>query len=116
MIESKQSGNSSSRPPRDPDCAWDGYTSGHKHASVNTLAYRAWLGLADLERRLGQREREQRYRDLAGRLRAAFLDAFYNPETGWLGFWRSQDGKLHDSCTWTRRRAWPSAIPRQNAP
>jgi hypothetical protein len=96
LIESKQSGNSGSRPPRDPDSAWDCYNSGYKNAYVNALAYRAWLGLADLERRLGHREREQRYRDLARRLRAAFLDAFYNPETGWLAFWRSQDSKLHD--------------------
>lgn len=96
LIESKQSGNSGSRPPRDPDCAWDCYISGHKNAYVNALAYRAWLGLADLERRLGQRDREQRYRDLARRLRAAFADAFYNPATGWLGFWRSRDGQLHD--------------------
>jgi sugar lactone lactonase YvrE len=96
LLESKQSGNSGSRPPRDPDCAWDCYTSGHKNAYVNILAYRAWLGLADLEQQLGRREAEQRYRDLAQRLQAAFLKAFYNPETGWLGFWRSQDGKLHD--------------------
>lgn len=63
---------------------------------MNALAYRAWWGLADLARRLGQREREQRYRELARRLRVAYLDAFYNHETGWLGFWRSRDGKLHD--------------------
>ena len=51
LVESKQSGNSGSRPPRDPDNAWDCYASGHKDAYNNVLAYRAWRGLADLERR-----------------------------------------------------------------
>jgi hypothetical protein len=96
LVESKQSGNSGSRPPRDPDCACDCYCSGHKNAYVNALAYRAWQGLAALEAQLGRHDRQARYLALADRLRAAFRDAFYNPDTGWLGFWRSQDGKLHD--------------------
>ncbi|MCX5770388.1 MAG: hypothetical protein NTZ09_08965 [Candidatus Hydrogenedentes bacterium] len=96
LIESKQSGNSGSRPPRDPDNAWDCYASGHKDAYNNVLAYRAWRGLADLERQLGRTEQEQRYTQKAGQLKAAFLPAFYNPETGWLGWWRSRDGMLHD--------------------
>ncbi len=96
LIESKQSGDSGSRPPRNPDCAWDCYASGHKNAYVNTLVYRAWRGLAELERRLGRTEQEQRYQEKANRLKAAFLPAFYNAETGWLGFWRSRDGVLHD--------------------
>ncbi len=96
LIESKQSGNSGSRPPRDPDCAWDCYTTGHKNAYVNVLAYRAWQGLAELEKRLGRAEQEQRYRQRAERLKASYLTAFFNPETGWLGLWRSRDGMLHD--------------------
>jgi hypothetical protein len=96
LIESKQSGDSGSRPPRDPDCAWDCYASGHKNAYVNALAYRAWQGLAELEERLGRSDAAARYRLLSDRLKAAFLEAFTNPETGWLGFWRSRDGKLHD--------------------
>ena len=96
LVESKQSGNSGSRPPRDPDSAWDCYSSGHKNAYVNTLVYRAWRGLACLERRLERTEQEQKYRQQADRLKEAFLPAFYNPETGWLGFWRSRDGILHD--------------------
>jgi len=96
LIESKQSGNSGSRPPRDPDCAWDCYTTGHKNAYVNTLAYRAWQGLADLERRLGRAEQAKHYQQLAEQLKVSFLPTFYNPETGWLGLWRSRDGVLHD--------------------
>ena len=96
LVESKQSGNSGSRPPRDPDCAWDCYTSGHKNAYVNTMIYRAWRGLAELEGMLGQKAQQQHYSGLADKLKAAFLPAFYNAETGWLGFWRSRDGVLHD--------------------
>ncbi|MBM3495196.1 MAG: hypothetical protein FJX72_12875 [Armatimonadetes bacterium] len=96
LIESKQSGNSGSRPPRDPDCAWDCYVSGHKNAYVNALAYRAWCGLADLEAKLGRKEAAERYRTLARKLQSVFLSTFLNPETGWLGFWRSRDGQLHD--------------------
>lgn len=96
LIESKQSGNSRSRPPRNPDCAWDCYTTGHKNAYVNTLAYRAWRGLAELENRLGRSEQGRRYQQKADQLKAAFLPAFYNPETGWVAWWRSRDGVLHD--------------------
>ncbi|MCX6361716.1 MAG: hypothetical protein NT029_18070 [Armatimonadetes bacterium] len=96
LVESKQSGNSGSRPPRDPDCAWDCYVGGHKNAYVNALAYRAWMGMADLERRLDRGEEAQRYEALTAGLKEAFLPAFLNPETGWLGFWRSRDGALHD--------------------
>jgi len=63
---------------------------------VNTLAYRAWRGMADLEKRLGRSVQEEHYQALAALLKSAFLGTFYNPETGWLGFWRSADGKLHD--------------------
>jgi len=98
LIESKQSGNSGSRSiaSRDPDSAWDCYVSGHKNAYVNVLAYRAWQGLAELEGQLGRDEQKQRYRQMTDRLKTVFLKTFYNPETGWLGWWRSQDGKLHD--------------------
>ena len=96
LIESKQSGNTGSRPQRDPDCAWDCYSSGYKNAYVNAMAYRAWQGMADLENLLGRADRERQYRQLAARLKESFYAAFYNPETGWLGFWRSQDGVLHD--------------------
>ena len=96
LIESKQSGNSGSRPPRDPDCAWDCYCSGHKNAYVSILTYRAWRDMAELERMLGRTEQERRFAANAEKLKAAFVPAFYNPATGWLGFWRSRDGVLHD--------------------
>jgi hypothetical protein len=96
LIESKQSGNNGSRPPRNPDSAWDCYTSGHKNAYINTLAYRAFNNLADLEKRLGRNEQAEKYTRRAEKLKSVFSKTFYNAETGWLGWWRSRDGELHD--------------------
>ena len=97
LIESKQSGNSGSRlKQRNPDSAWDCYSSGHKNAYINVLAFQAFNALADLENQLGKNKQEQKYRQRAEKLKAAFLKTFYNPQTGWLGWWRSKDGKLHD--------------------
>jgi sugar lactone lactonase YvrE len=94
LIESEQSGNRGTG--AFGDTAWDTYSSGHKNAYVNALAYRAWLGLAALERRLGRTEPAASYAARATQLQAAFVPAFFNPETGWLGWWRSADGELHD--------------------
>ena len=96
LIESRQSGNNGSRPPRNPDTAWDCYSSGHKNAYINILAFRAFHALADLEKQLGKKDQEQKYRQRAENLKAIFLKTFYNEETGWLGWWRSKDGELHD--------------------
>ena len=96
LIESRQSGNNGTRPPRNPDSAWDCYSSGHKNAYINVLAFRAFNYMANLENQLGEYEQEQKYRQLAEKLKLAFLKTFYNPETGWLGWWRSRDGALHD--------------------
>lgn len=94
LIESEQSGKPGTG--AFGDTAWDTYSSGHKNAYVNALAYRALLAMAALERRLGRTGQAERYADHAARLRAAFVPAFLNPETGWLGWWRDADGELHD--------------------
>lgn len=96
LIESRQSGNDASRPPRNPDMAWDCYSSGHKNAYINALAFRAFKDMADLEKQLGETSKEQHYRQRAEKLKSTFMKTFYNPATGWLGWWRSRDGKLHD--------------------
>lgn len=94
LIESKQSGNRGTH--AFGDTAWDTYSSGHKNAYVNALAYRAFRGLADLEGRLGRRAQQARYTSRADAIRTRFVATFLNPETGWLGWWRSADGALHD--------------------
>ena len=70
--------------------------SGHKDAIINIQVDRAWRGLAEMADALGHPERATHWRERAAKLRAAFRPCFYNPETGWLGWWRSRDGVLHD--------------------
>ena len=94
LIESEQSGNRGTG--AFGDTAWDTYSSGHKNAYVNALAYRAWRGLAALETKLGRSQQAAHYVALAEKLRTAFVPALFNQETGWLGWWRSADGELHD--------------------
>ena len=94
LLESVQTGNSGSHAR--PDSAWDTFTSGHKNAYVNALAYRAFRCLADLETTVERPDQAAHYSALADGLRSGYSAAFYNPETGWLGWWRSQDGVLHD--------------------
>ena len=99
LIESVQSGNRYSQPPKDPDCAFDCFCSGHKNAYINALAYRAWLGLAELERLLGRTDMVRKYLCLARNIKLVYLSTFYNKKTGWLGFWKSEDNELHDIFT-----------------
>ena len=94
LVESKQSGNSGTF--SFGDTAWDTFSSGHKNAMVNLLTYRAWCGMADLEDRLGRPEKKAYYLRRAAEIQESFEKTFYNPETGWLGWWRSEDGMLHD--------------------
>ncbi len=94
LIESPQSGNRGTH--AFGDTAWDTYSSGHKNAYVNALGYRALRCLADLETRVGHTEQAAHYAAWADKLKSAFRKTFFNPETGWLGWWRSADGMLHD--------------------
>jgi len=98
LIESRQSGNSGTGQVFRPDMAFDTYTSGNKNAYINTLAFRAFNNLADLEKQLGRNKQEKRYRQRAKKIKSCFFffKTFYNPNTGWLGWWRSRDGELHD--------------------
>ena len=97
LIESRHSGNRGTH--TFGDTAWDTWSSGHKNAYVNALAWRALRSLADLESRLGRKEKRDHYLQWAGRLKSVYEKTFYNPATGWLGWWRSRDGMLHDIAT-----------------
>jgi hypothetical protein len=77
-------------------CWWDALNCGGKDGYTNAVIYRAWLCLADLEAKLGRRKQQARYLELARNLKAAYVKTLYNPKTGWLGWWRSADGELHD--------------------
>jgi hypothetical protein len=97
LVEATQSGNDNTLIEPDRSCAWmDAVNHGHKDAYSNAIIYRSWRCLADLESKLHRAGRRARYAGLAGRLKAAYRKALYNPQTGWIADWRSADGKLHD--------------------
>lgn len=97
MVEAVQSGNYGALQQPGRSCAWwDALNCGHKDSYSNALIYRAWRCLADLEAKLGRTEAQARYTQLADGLHAAFFKTLYNPETGWLAWWKSEDGVLHD--------------------
>jgi hypothetical protein len=97
LIEATQSGNRGTLKQPARSCAWwDALNCGHKDAYCNALIYRAWRCLADLEDKLGRGEQRDRYHQLADKLKAAYARTLLNPATGWLAWWKSADGELHD--------------------
>jgi hypothetical protein len=99
LLEYPASGNSGSWPEKikvRPSNWWDTIGFGHADAYANALAYHALIRASDLARRAGQLEDERYYAGRAAKLKAVYLDTFYNPETGVLAGWKSADGKLHD--------------------
>src|SRR6185503_11855715 len=78
-------------------CAWwDALNCGGKDSYSNALIYRAWRCLADLEAKLKRDKQQARYTQLADRLKASYVKTLFNPKTGWLAWWKSEDGELHD--------------------
>jgi hypothetical protein len=97
MVEATQSGNPNTLQQPRRSCAWfDGVNCGHKEGYTNALIYRAWCCLAELEKKLGRSEPAARYAQLAAKLKKVYASVLMNPKTGWLGWWRSADGNLHD--------------------
>ncbi len=79
-----------------PSNWWDTIGFGHEDAYGNALAFRALRDLAMMAGKLGKSADAARYETAAEKLRRAYYDRFFDPETGVLGGWRSADGKLHD--------------------
>lgn len=97
LVEATQSGNYGTLKEPARSCAWwDALNCGHKDSYSNALIYRAWRCLAELEGRLKRGEQQTRYTQLADRLKAAYFKTLFNPQTGWLAWWKSEDGELHD--------------------
>ncbi|MBI3853547.1 MAG: hypothetical protein HY298_25160 [Verrucomicrobia bacterium] len=100
LVEAIQSGNYgtlNAKKGSGRSCAWwDALNCGHKDSYSNALIYRAWRCLADLESKLNRRAQQTRYTQLADRLKAAYFKTLFNPQTGWLAWWKSEDGELHD--------------------
>ena len=97
LVEATQSGNYGTLKEPARSCAWwDALNCGHKDSYSNALIYRAWRCLADLEARLKRHDQQARYTQLADRLKSAYFKTLFNPQTGWLAWWKSEDGELHD--------------------
>ena len=100
MVEAMQSGNRGTLIQPARSCAWwDALNCGHKDGYTNALIYRAWRCLADLERTLGRAEKQTHYTQLADKLKSTYAKTLLNPATGWLAWWKSADGELHDYAT-----------------
>jgi hypothetical protein len=100
MVEATQSGNDNTLiEPARSCCWWDALNCGHKDGYTNALIYRAWRCLAELEGQLGRVQQQTHFTELADRLKAVYFKTLYNPATGWLAWWKSADGKLHDYAT-----------------
>lgn len=97
FVEATQSGNANTLIEPKRSCAWfDAVNCGHKDGYTNAHIYRAWRCLAELEGLLGRTEKRDRYAALADRLRTVYAPTLYNEKTGWLAWWKSADGNLHD--------------------
>jgi hypothetical protein len=97
LVEAVQSGDRGSLTQPNRSCAWwDALNCGHKDGYTNALIFRAWCCLADLESRLGRNPEAQKYLGRARKLRKSYAKVLFNPATGWLAWWKSRDGELHD--------------------
>jgi len=97
LVESTHSGNYGTLyDPARAGSAWDTINAGWKDAYSNALIYRAWRCLADLECQLGREDARAKYAEHAGRLKALYFSTLFNPATGWIAWWKSEDGQLHD--------------------
>jgi hypothetical protein len=100
MVEATQSGNRGTLiQPARSCCYVDAVNCGHKDGYSNAVIYRSWRCLADLETKLGRNDQKAHYARLADRLKAIYAQTLFNPETGWLTWWKSADGELHDYAT-----------------
>ena len=97
FVEAVQSGNRGTLVQPNRSCAWwDALNCGHKDGYTNALIYRAWRCLGDLESKLGRTAQNAAYTRLADNLKSVYAKTLYNPQTGWLAWWKSADGELHD--------------------
>jgi Bacterial alpha-L-rhamnosidase 6 hairpin glycosidase domain len=75
---------------------FDTYKIQGADAYCNAADYRAFQCMADLETLAGRADLAKRYQADANRIEAVYFKSFYNPKTGVLAGWRTEDGTLHD--------------------
>lgn len=75
---------------------WDVVSFGHQDAFTNAILHPALHDLADWYTSRDLHAEAEELLAWAGHLRTSYVPTFLNPQTGWLGGWRSPDGVLHD--------------------
>ena len=75
---------------------WDDFCFGHKDIYFNYLTYRALRELSDLLVKIGRPSQAKKYKEQLRKCKKAFVDTFYNPQTGLMAGWISRNGKVHD--------------------
>jgi hypothetical protein len=99
LIEYPLSGNAGSWPEviqLRPSNWWDTIGFGHKDAYGNGLAFQAFTLMAKMARIIGKVEDALIYEEHADKIKSLYYTTFYNPETGVLAGWKSDDDALHD--------------------
>jgi hypothetical protein len=98
LIEFEVSGNANSynKGEMRTSCWWDAIGFGHKDAYGNAMVYHSLQGMSKLAAQIGKTEDAKLFDDQAKKIKSVYYKTFYNPETGVLAGWKSQDGKLHD--------------------
>jgi len=94
-INTRKSGNSGEK--KWSSNAWDTMCFGHVDGMSNALAYRALREVQPLAEAAGRADLARRCAEVADRLKAAYVPALWNPDTGWLAAWQSADGQRHDA-------------------
>ncbi len=99
IIEYGYSGNSGSwngKVFQRPANWWDTIGFGHDDAYSNALAYRSISLLSEVAKAIGEIDDSNYYSSFAAKLKSNYFKHFFNPDTGVLAGWRSEDGMLHD--------------------
>jgi len=97
LIEYRLSGNSGTWDGKIRPANWrDTIGFGHEDAYSNALAYHALRLLGEAAKSLKKRGEAKEFDDGADKLKTAYYQTYYNPESGLLAGRKSADGKLHD--------------------
>ena len=75
---------------------WDVVSFGHIDAYSNEQAYRALRNVSVLARIVNDRSFSEACDNVSASIKRNYQEYLYNPQTGWLGGWKSRDGVLHD--------------------
>lgn len=75
---------------------WDTIGFGHNDAYSNALAYKACILLSETAEYLNISVDSRYFASFADKLKSTYYNMFFNPSTGILAGWKSEDGKLHD--------------------